>query len=388
MNKLEKHLNLTDLTLLSASTIIGGGIFTILSTAMLYSKEFTWIAAILAGLITLLSGISYSKLSKLSNDNSSEYTFIEKAFSKKLAIFSSILLISGIILAGSVVSIGFGNYLSSIIPMSPKIMSIVATSVFGLSNLIKNKTLIQFNNKTAILEISGLVTISAVALFTSTSSKFPFPLPPNTSPTYKSILYSTFLLSFAYWGYESILASNEESINPTIDIPKAIIYSIVLVTVLYTVLAAATVSILSPELLATSKYPIVHLAQALFGNIGYYIFSILAIISLGNGIITLIMGSSRLLQRITTKLDILPSLRYIDPDRKTPDYSIFTITVLSIICILFLTLEPMVKYANIMWFIILILTNLSAIKLQVIHPIIPGLGILSTVILSSYYLWK
>ena len=100
------------------------------------------------------------------------------------------------------------------------------------------------------------------------------------------------------------------------------------------------------------------------------------------------MGSSRLLQRITTKLDILPSLRYIDPDRKTPDYSIFTITVLSIICILFLTLEPMVKYANIMWFIILILTNLSAIKLQVIHPIIPGLGILSTVILSSYYLWK
>ena len=384
MTKLHKHLNLIDLTLLSTSTIIGGGIFTILSTSTLYSGKYTWIAVLLSGIISLLSGLSYSKLASLFNDNSSEYNFIHKAFSKKLANISSVILVLGIIFAASIVSIGFGNYLSSIVSIHPKILSLIATTFFGFINLIQNKTLIQFNNKTAILEILTLVIISGVAIFKSNNT--PFPLPTKSSIPLSGIIHSTFLLSFAYWGYETILASHEESIQPKKDIPKAIIYSIVFATIVYTLLAASTTSLLSKDLLSKSKYPIVHLAQHLFGNIGYYAVSILAVIALGNGIVTMIMSGSRLLQRITSKLDIVKQLHFIDSERKTPDNSIITVTIISLLCILCFSLEPLVNYANIMWFIILILTNMSAIKLNVIHPLFPMGGIIFTLLLIFFNL--
>ena len=90
--KLKKELGFWDVTLATAGYIIGAGIFAILGITSKYGKEFSWLSVLVCGIFASFTGLSYSELSSMFNQNGGEYIIAKETFNhtvaKIIAIFT------------------------------------------------------------------------------------------------------------------------------------------------------------------------------------------------------------------------------------------------------------------------------------------------------------
>src|SRR5690606_18708880 len=76
------------------------------------------------------------------------------------------------------------------------------------------------------------------------------------------VLSAAGLIFFAYLGFEDIANLAEEAAHPGRDIPRAILIAVAASTVLYVLVAAASVALLSPADLAASSSPLADAMRA------------------------------------------------------------------------------------------------------------------------------
>ena len=82
---LKKELNLTDVSLATAGYIIGAGIYAIIGIASKYGKNYTWISILISGISAICTGLSYSELATMFNQNAGEYIYTKEAFNGNVA---------------------------------------------------------------------------------------------------------------------------------------------------------------------------------------------------------------------------------------------------------------------------------------------------------------
>ena len=92
-NKLNRTLNLVDITLATSGYIIGAGIYAILGIATKYGKQYTWIAILISGLFSICTGLSFSELSTIYNKNGTEYYIAKDVFNNQVATIISFITI-------------------------------------------------------------------------------------------------------------------------------------------------------------------------------------------------------------------------------------------------------------------------------------------------------
>ena len=80
---LQKAYSLSDITFAGFGYIVGAGIFTLLPFIIKYAKGNTWLAFVLGGVISILTGLSYAKLNLDLPSNDAEYSWITNAFTTK-----------------------------------------------------------------------------------------------------------------------------------------------------------------------------------------------------------------------------------------------------------------------------------------------------------------
>ena len=125
MEGYKKTLNILDVSLATAGYIIGAGIYTIIGVASKYGKDYTWFSVILSGILAICTGLSYSELSSMYNDNSGNYIYIKEAFNQTIANYSIYIFLVGQLLIQTTVSLGLGEHLYTLIPLHPKIIASV-----------------------------------------------------------------------------------------------------------------------------------------------------------------------------------------------------------------------------------------------------------------------
>ena len=81
-----------------------------------------------------------------------------------------------------------------------------------------------------------------------------FEIPPNV--VVSVLLSGTGLIFFAYYGFENIVNISEETKNPTRVIPLAVLFSIVITTVIYVVVAFAVTALVGWKDLSQSQAPL------------------------------------------------------------------------------------------------------------------------------------
>src|SRR3990167_5903438 len=113
--KLKRSLGFWQASICGIGIILGAGIYALIGIGAGSAGPALWLSFLIAAIIAVLTGLSYAELSSIFHKDAAEYDYIEKAFSKKLGWFISIMMIFAGIFTGSAVAIGFGGYLSSII---------------------------------------------------------------------------------------------------------------------------------------------------------------------------------------------------------------------------------------------------------------------------------
>jgi APA family basic amino acid/polyamine antiporter len=277
MTEYLRKLTLTDLSFIGIGSVVGAGIFALVGKASAYSGKYTWISAIISGIIIYYVSRSYIKINEIYNSNDSEYLVMRDAFGEKfsnIAIFSAII---GGILTCYIVGEAFGGYASSLFSVTTQTAIISCIMICALINIMRIEQFAIINNITAIMGIIGLFLIILMGLGKMlfsidkkenflVKSKLDTIVDTNDHWSLSGIAFSSYIMLFSYFGFEALIKFNEESINPKVDIAKAINLTIVSATILYALVSYISLKFVSPVELYKSDYPLAEVASRLTSN--------------------------------------------------------------------------------------------------------------------------
>jgi len=364
--QLKRKVNLFALTMYGVGNILGAGIYALIGQVVGITGNMSWLSFILAAVTGALTGLSYAELSAMYPKSAAEFVYTEEAFKIRIVSFilGWIIIFSGLFSA-TTVAFGFAGYLASLIgiPSTLLIIPIAIALIILLSgvNYIGIKTSTWTNVLFTLIEAAGLIFIIIIGIPHFGSVNY-LELPIGSS--FFAIFSSVALIFFAYIGFEDIANIAEEVKNPAKNLPRAIIYSLIITTILYGLTAISIVSVVPYSTIAASQEPLSVVAIAGIGPIGGYIISFIALFATANTVLIMLIVTSRMIYGMARDKALPDSLSRISKKHKTPTLSVL-ITMILVIAMLFLGDIDIVAHATVFGVLVnFILVNISLIALR------------------------
>jgi len=371
--ELKRRISLFGLTVYGVGNVLGAGIYALIGEVVGITGNISWLAFILASVTGALTGLSYAELSAMFPKSAAEFVYTERAFKIRLLSFllGWIIIFSGI-LSAATVALGFAGYLADLIGFSPIILVIIFAAILivivGLINFVGIRASTWTNIIFTLIEASGLILIIIIGIpFLGTVNYFELPL----GGSYGAIFSAVALIFFAYIGFEDIANVAEEVKEPSRNLPRAIIYSIIITTVLYCLTALSVVSILPYSVIASSSAPLSDVALAVLGPIGETIMSFIALFATANTVLIMMIVTSRMMYGMARDKALPEGLSKVSPKFRTPALAVLVTMILTIIPLGLYFFGDISTVANATVFGVLItffLVNLSLIVLRKKKP--------------------
>jgi len=368
--ELKRRISLFGVTLYGIGNVLGAGIYALIGVVVGETGNLTWLAFILASVTGALTGLSYAELSAMFPKSAAEFVYTEEAFKIRLLSFllGWIIIFSGI-LSAATVALGFASYLAALIGISPIflviIFAVLLIVILSLINFVGIRASTWTNILFTLIEASGLILIIIIGIpYLGTVNYFMLPI----GSSFGAIFSAVALIFFAYIGFEDIANLADEVKDPARNLPRAIIYSIIITTVLYCLTAISVVSILDYELIADSPAPLSSVVSKVLGPVGGILMSFIALFATANTVLIMMIVTSRMMYGMARDKALPEGLSKVSPKYRTPALAILMTMILAIIP-LFLGDISTVADATVFGVLItFFLVNLSLIVLRKKKP--------------------
>lgn len=293
--------------------MVGGGIFAVLGLAVSIAKGGTPIAFLLAGILALITSYSYVELSKAYPDRGGTVKFINQGFGKTVfsGAISNLLWISYIIML-SLYASAFGAYAPNLLALTHN--STIDFHIYA-SVIIIVAAIINYYSIAVVGKIEAYAVIIKLVILMAFIFVGVYGLFGNPNITQLSIsnweapikLFAGGMVIFvAYEGFELIANAAPDIIDPEKNIPRAYYISVLFVIFLYIIIAFVTVGSLPFSEIATAEdYVLAEAAKPMFGEVGFSIITIAALVSTFSAINASLLGGGRVNFEIA-KEDELP----------------------------------------------------------------------------------
>jgi amino acid transporter len=139
-------------------------------------------------------------------------------------------------------------------------------------------------------------------------------------PTHGGIGAAALLLIYAFVGFESALVPAGETRDPARAMPRALLWGLGVVTLLYVAVQAVCVSVL-PDL-ARSSRPVVDVGEALMGPAGGLLLMLGVIVSVGGNVASAMLTAPRMTYALARERSLPASLGAVHARHKTPHRSV------------------------------------------------------------------
>jgi len=365
-NKLIRRLSLPLLVFYGIGTILGAGIYVLIGKvageAGLYAPFSFLFASLLAG----FSAFSYAELAARFPRSAGEAIYIEEGFAiKRLSIIVGLLIVLVGIVSVATLAHGFAGYFSVFFDFPEALVATFLIIIVGLVCAWGIAQSVLLASVMTVVEIIGLLIILYVGrdAFAVLPAKIPELLPVIELPVWTGIFMGSFIAFYAYLGFEDIVNVAEEAIKPRINIPLAIIISLIVTTLFYILISVVAVVLISPQALSTSDAPLAMLYEKTTGQSPILITAI-SLISVINGALIQLIMASRVLYGMSQKKWLPEKFGSINATTHTPVYAT---TILTLLILIFAHLLPLLSLAKITSFITLIifcLINFALLKIK------------------------
>ncbi|MFJ1268710.1 amino acid permease [Legionella lytica] len=308
----ESHLNrcLTtfDLIFFGVGAIIGAGIF-ILTGVVAATKAGPAIvfSYVLAGAASVFSALSYAELAAMIGGCGSAYGYAYAGFGELIAWMVGWDLLLEYAISVSAVSVGWGSYANDFlmaikIHLSPLLLQ--GPAFGGILNLppvfiiacLTALLIAGVKSSSRMNNIMVMVKLLVVLLFIIIATREL--RVENWSPFlpfgWTGVMDGAALIFFAYIGFDAVSTAAEEAINPQRDMPRGIIGSLVICTVLYIIVAGLLTGI-APYSTLNVASPISHALLHLGYKVAAGLISVGAIAGLTTVMLVLFYGLTRVI---------------------------------------------------------------------------------------------
>lgn len=297
----QNKISLTGAISIGIGGMVGGGIFAVLGLSVSLAQGGVPVSFLVAGLIAFLTAYSYAKLSITYPDSGGTVRFINEGFGT--GVFSgglnNMLWVSYIIMLALYGS-AFGSYASSLISITGNtvidqkifIAAIILISTF--INYYSIKIVGEVESIAVIIKLFILLVFVAVGFWGLSSNDNFDQLNMENWESPLQLVAAGMVIFVAYEGFELIANSALDITNPKKNISRAYYFSVGFVILLYLAIAVVTVGSLDFAAIAIAQdYALAEAAKPKFGQAGFTIIAIAAIISTFSAINATLLGGSR-----------------------------------------------------------------------------------------------
>jgi basic amino acid/polyamine antiporter, APA family len=310
---LNRTLGLPMLTFYGTGMILGAGIYSIIGKAAGIAGPGLWQGFLLAAFASLLTALSYAELATMFPTAGGEYIYLRSAFKNQCWMAASLGLI--VTFAGcasaATVAVAFAGYLQQFVEGPPLLVALALLIFFTGVNIVGIKQSTWINAIFTLIEVSGLVLFIWLGL---KSPDFGKALRVVPGP---GVVSSAALIVFAYLGFENIVNLAEEAKSPEKNIPRAILLSLLISTILYVLVSLAAVALMPPEQLANTDTALTDAAMKSSASLAGVLGGI-ALFSTANTALIALITTSRVLYGISKDGSLPKALSQTLSKRQTP----------------------------------------------------------------------
>ncbi|HKO89010.1 MAG TPA: amino acid permease [Burkholderiales bacterium] len=358
-------LSLWDATAIIVGLVIGAGIFRLpplvaANTPNEWVFYGLWIGG---GIISLIGALCYAELASAYPNAGGDYHFLQRAFGRSLSFLFAWARIA-VITTGSIAILAFtfGDYASNLYRLGDASSSIyagVAVLILTAINLLGMPSTRGTQNLLTILEVLGLTAVAITGLILIAPAPEPVAaVAGNTSSlSFATVPMAILFVLFTYGGWnESAYISAE--VKERRNIMRALVLSLLSVTLLYLVLNYAYVRTLGFAGVAGSETVAADVLRAYFGETGAKIISFIIAVSALTSINATIVVGARSNYALGRDWRLFRWLGYWDEKTDAPRNALYVQSGVSLALIIVGAfggeIETMVNYTMpVFWFFVL-----------------------------------
>jgi APA family basic amino acid/polyamine antiporter len=365
--KLKRSIGLLEVIFYGVGIIVGAGIYSLVGPAAGMTGNSLWISFLIAAVIASFTGLSYCELSAMFPKAAAEYVYIRRSFgSRFLAFLVGWLIVITAAISIAAVSLAFSNYLIHFINISTAFIipiTLLLIVILSYINFRGIKESAWFNIIFVCIEILGLILIIFIGLPSFGKVNYleaPFGI--------AGIVSAAALIFFAYIGFEDIANVAEETRKPRKVIPKALIISIIISTVLYALTAISAVSVVNWKELSQSNAPLSLVASQAIGNNASSIISLIALFATSSTVLTIMIASTRMLYGMGREKSLPEFISLVHEKNKTPWTAIISMMILSMVFVFLGDIKIVANLTSLAAFCTFAFVNLSLIWMRYTLP--------------------
>jgi amino acid transporter len=287
---LVRELGLKEGVAVGLGTMIGAGIFVLPAIAVERAGQAAAVSYLIAGLICLPIAMVISELATGMPRAGGSYTFITQALGPLAGSVVGPANWLGLTFANGFYLIAAGQYLSLYIPVPPWVAAIGTGLLFTFLNYRGAKTSGNVQNFVVVILVALLALFVVVGLLHH-------PVIPHKHfllHGWGAVFGTVGLIIVSFTGFEKISTIAEEIKNPGRNLPRAIIGSVCIATVLYVAIVLVASGLASPAEIDLEKGLLVEAASRTVGPVGQTVMVIAALLATLSSANAAIMASSRI----------------------------------------------------------------------------------------------
>ncbi len=291
---LKKEIGLLEAMTMVVGVVIGSGIFFKASTVFSQAgSPFMGIMAwILGGLITMASALTVTEIATAIPKTGGIFAYLNELYGGKTAFLfgwmQSLIYVPGVVAALSIVLISQATFFVEISPVMQKIYAIAFIFFIIFINVLSTKLGSRVQLISTIAKLIPIVAIIGYGLVQGTAGGFDAILSGVSGMGSQAVNYTGLGAAilgtlWAYDGWVGVGNMAGEMRNPTKDLPKAIIFGLLAIILVYIAINTALINVMPIEEVIASSQVTSDAAVILFGKVGASIIA--------GGIIVSIFGA-------------------------------------------------------------------------------------------------
>lgn len=364
--ELIRRLSLPLLVFYGIGTILGAGIYVLVGKVAGEAGMFTPVAFLFASALAGFSAFSYAELAARFPRSAGEAIYIEEAFARKnFSLLVGLMIVSVGVVSVATLAHGFAGYLNVYFELPESWVIVFIISCIGLVCAWGIAQSVIIASVLTIIEVFGLLLILYVGreAFVLIPLKIPEMLPGFAISTWTGIFMGGFIAFYAYLGFEDIVNVAEEAVRPRINIPRAIIISLIVTTIFYILVSVISILSLTPEMLSSSDAPLAMMYEYKTGK-SPIVITVISLVSIINGALVQVIMASRVIYGMSKNKWLPEKLGSVSPVTHTPLIATLIVTGLILVFALLLPILSLAKITSFITLIIFMLINFALVKIK------------------------
>lgn len=283
MKRTKGKFGLLSIILLGVNAIIGSGIFLLPGSTFAAAGTSSLFIYIAVAVMAMLIAFCFAEVGGMFNQNGGAYVYVKEAYGDFAGFEVGVMKWVVQLIAQAAMAAGFATAVSSVWPAAEKglvhnLIVIVLVGGLAIINILGVDPAKHVNNIASLGKLIPLILFIVVGIFFIKGANFQPVAPKGLGVS--GISTAVLLIFYAFTGFESIATAAEDMDNPKRNLPISIVFTMILVSIVYFLIQFVCIGTAAPEL-AKSSTPIATAMGTFFGGAGTWIVTIGTLISIG-----------------------------------------------------------------------------------------------------------